>query len=266
MEMTEYSETFGNLRIYQNQVDGWVTGTYNTFITYSGEILAIKYHRHETRSRDKEIPDDGIYNLTNGQDIIGQCSLYKELLNNVTFLKSKMEAKMRRGIKYNFDIEFVGNILKKTVDTVHEKIESIYFDLQFEAASTGRKFNIPLPDYTTNNTAEDNTENDQSTSITMKNGNQNEIIELMKKADYIIELVKELKPESSMPEYIRKLIEQGYIGQDGITALTGLDNIAEFLFTRIESLSPELLLQFRQSNGSEYSKRSAQDAVKRSRT
>jgi hypothetical protein len=161
--------------------EGWIKGTYNTHVTYSGEILAVKYHFHETKKHNKEDSDDGIYNLINGQDIIGQCSLCKDLLNDVTQLKIKMEAKMRRSIKYNFDIKFVENVSKKIVDTVHKKIESIYFNLQFEAVSNGKVFIIPLPDYTGKNIAEEYTENKDGNITTIKNDNQDEMIELIKK-------------------------------------------------------------------------------------
>jgi hypothetical protein len=209
--MGEYSETFGNLSIYQYQADGWAAGTYNTFIKYSVEILAVKYHFHETRKHNKENPDDGIYSLINGQDIIGQCSLYKDLLNDVTYLKIKMETKMKKGIKYNFDICFVSDILKKTVEVVHKKIESIYFDLQFEAMASGKKFNIPLPDYTGENITEDCTENNTSITIETKYGNRDETIELIKKdTSLLIELLTEL----NSPGFLKQLANEGYVYYD----------------------------------------------------
>jgi hypothetical protein len=264
--MIEHSETVGNLRIYQEQVDGWITGTYNTFVTYSGETLAIKYHYHETRKHDKKNPADGIYNLLNGQDIIGQCSLCKNLLNDVAFLKKKIETKISAGIIYNFDIKFVGNIFKNIINAAQKKIESIYFDLQFEAASNGKAFNIPLPDYAIKNTIKEPPEKKDDT---IQNDGQNEIIEMIResinKADYIIEFLKELKTDNNRPKYVYALMEQGYVGKDGVTALTGLDNIAEFLSTNIEIVTPQLLLQFRQSDGKEYSLRTAQDAVRRNK-
>jgi hypothetical protein len=71
----------------------------------------------------------------------------------------------------------------------------------------------------------------------------------------------------AMPSFIIDLIEQGYVDRDGKTAMTGLDNIAEFLSTRIENLTADLLLKyFVQKDGTKYSQRSAQDAVKRNRT
>jgi hypothetical protein len=264
--MIEHSEEFGNLRIYQEQADGWIEGTYNTFITYSGSTLGKKYHIHESRKRNKENPDDGIYNLISGKDIMSQCSLYKDMLNDIAYLKIKMEVKIQRGITYNFDMVFIGDILKKTADAIHKKIESIYLDMQFESKSKGKVFNIPLPDYTTNNAAEDYTENDQRADITIKSGGHDEIIEQIKKdTDLIIELLK-LKSEKTRPEYINDLIEEGYLKPNGKTALTGLDNITEFLSTRIENLTPQVLLQFEQSNGDKYSLRTAQDAIKRNKT
>ncbi|GHV02104.1 hypothetical protein FACS189485_01750 [Spirochaetia bacterium] len=69
------------------------------------------------------------------------------------------------------------------------------------------------------------------------------------------------------PSFIIDLIEQGYVDKDGKTALAGLDNIAEFLYTKIENVTAEFLLRyFVQKDGSSYSQRTAQDAVKRNKT
>jgi hypothetical protein len=223
----EYSENFGNLRIYQDQVEGWVTGTYNTFVTYSGEILAEKYHFHETRKHNKENPDNGIYNLLNGQDIIGQCSLCKDILNDVAHLKIKMEAKTRGDIKYNFDIEFVGNVLKNIVDAVHRKIESIYFDLQFEAVANGEEFNIPLPNYTGENVAENCTGNNASITMETKNSNRDETIESIKHdTSLLVEMMKTVIAKETKPEYIKLLIDKGYLYDDGRTVIGGLNETA----------------------------------------
>jgi hypothetical protein len=219
--MIEHSESFGNLRIYQAQADGWVTGIYNTFVKYSEETLAVKYHQHESRKSDKRNPDDGIYNLMNGHDIMGQCSLCKDLLNDVTYLKIKMETKTSRGITYNFDMEFIGDILKKTVNAVHKKIESIYFDMNFDAVSKGKTLNIPLPDYTTENTVKES-ENE--------NNKQDEIIELIKKdTSFIIEIIEELKQKNIRPGYIEKLIEGGFLYDDGKRVISGLNETASEL-------------------------------------
>jgi hypothetical protein len=79
--------------------------------------------------------------------------------------------------------------------------------------------------------------------------------------------VKELQHEKERQKYINDLIEQGYIAPDGKTVFaTSLDDIAEFLFTKIESVTPELLINtFVQSDGSAYSLRTAQEAVKRTK-
>jgi hypothetical protein len=69
------------------------------------------------------------------------------------------------------------------------------------------------------------------------------------------------------PKYIADLIEEGYISPDGRITYAGLDDIAEYLTTKIESVTPQLLLsQFVQKDGSKYSLRTAQDAVKRNKT
>jgi hypothetical protein len=94
-----------------------------------------------------------------------------------------------------------------------------------------------------------------------------EIIELIQKdKGLIIELVKEIQSKEK-PRYIDDLIQEGYIAGDGKTALASLDNIAEFLKTKIESVTPKLLMvSFIQDNGKKFSPRTAQDAVYRNKT
>ena len=68
------------------------------------------------------------------------------------------------------------------------------------------------------------------------------------------------------PKYINQLIEQGYIADDGKTVLASLDDVAEFLFTIIDSVTPKLLVNtFRQCNGKKYTLRAAQDAIQRTK-
>ena len=176
--------------------------------------------------------------------------------------------KIEKGIIYRFDMEFVNDTLRKIVNEVHNSIQEIYLNLQFEAVSKGKHFFIPLPDYTIQNEAEGYAENEQSTDIAIKNNSENEVLEIIKNdIKFIIELLKELQQEKERPKYIVALIDEGYIASDGKTVFTSLENIAEFLQANIESVTPELLVDtFVQKDGSEYSLRTAQDAVKRTKT
>jgi hypothetical protein len=72
---------------------------------------------------------------------------------------------------------------------------------------------------------------------------------------------------SGLSDIVRhELSEQGYVGGDGKTAYSSLDNIAEALFSRIESVTPQLLVNsFVQYNGSKYSLRTAQDAIQKTK-
>jgi len=268
--MAGHSEEHGNFKIEQIQVDGWVEGTYNTYVKYCGKTLAIKYHRHATEREQREIDtSDTLYNMTNELDIIDRCNLYKDLLNDIAYLKLKMTMKIKNGFKYKFDMEFVNYSLKKIVNEVRNNIQEIYTDLQFEAISKGRQFYIPLPDYTIQNeTTEDHTENGQRTDIAIKGNLENEILEIINKdVKFIIELLKELQQKKERPGYIEGLIEQGYIADDGKTVLTSLDNVAEYLQANIESVTPKLLIStFLQYDGAKYSMRTAQDAIQRTKT
>jgi hypothetical protein len=73
--------------------------------------------------------------------------------------------------------------------------------------------------------------------------------------------------KNEMPEYVKRIIEAGLIDRDGMTALEGLDKIADYLLNewKMEFLSPELLLQFRQKNGKHFSLNTAREAVKRAK-
>jgi len=72
--------------------------------------------------------------------------------------------------------------------------------------------------------------------------------------------------ERIIPEYINKLVENGYVGTDGITALASLDNIAEFLRSlKLDNFSYKTLLQFRKHNGEPFAENSAKEIAKRTR-
>ena len=77
----------------------------------------------------------------------------------------------------------------------------------------------------------------------------------------------EKRMKEKIPKYIRELIEQGYIGPDGKTVMGSLEAIAEFLLTKIEEVTPQLLINsFVKKDGTKYSLRTAQDAIQRSKT
>jgi len=74
-----------------------------------------------------------------------------------------------------------------------------------------------------------------------------------------------LKSNENRPDYINDLVNLGYLYRDGITALAGLDKIAELLIMKVDFLSPDLLMQFRQKDGKPFSINSAREAVKRAK-
>ena len=79
-----------------------------------------------------------------------------------------------------------------------------------------------------------------------------------------IRMEKEIPTKA--PIYISQLIEEGYIADDGKTVLATLEDIAEFLFTKIESVTPKLLVKtFLQYDGKKYTLRAAQDAIQRTK-
>ena len=82
--------------------------------------------------------------------------------------------------------------------------------------------------------------------------NESSVSELITK---INALLKEPRPK-----YITDLIDQGYLLSDGRTVTVGLERIAEYLYTHIENVTPEILLQFRQKNGLPFTQRMAQAA------
>ena len=89
---------------------------------------------------------------------------------------------------------------------------------------------------------------------------QNEQIEIQKKQ--LDESINSLRPD-----YVNRLIESGLVYIDGVTALESLDKIADYLLNewKMDFLSPELLMQFRQKDGKSYSINSAKEAVKRAK-
>jgi hypothetical protein len=273
--MAGYSEKYANLKVEQRQAEGWVEGIYNTHVIYCDRSFAIKFHFHATdrermRGGGEVEPSAILYNLTKEFTIIDQCNFYKDLLNDILHFELKMAMKIKANFKYNFDVEFVSDSLRKVVNIIHDDIQNIYADLQFEAMSEGRQFYIPLPDNTIQNVTEDRTEIKQRTDIVISDNQPNQIIDLIKKdTSLIIELVKELQSKKERPKYIDPLINEGFIADDGKTALTSLDKIAEYLIKVLEldSVTPQLLkFSFVQADGTEYSLRTAQDAIQRSKT
>jgi hypothetical protein len=83
--------------------------------------------------------------------------------------------------------------------------------------------------------------------------NESSVSELITK---INTLLKEPRPK-----YITDLIDQGYLMPNGRTVTVGLERIAEYLYTHIENVTPEILLQFRQKNGLPFTQRTAQAAA-----
>jgi len=90
----------------------------------------------------------------------------------------------------------------------------------------------------------------------------------IKKIDELREIVEnKINDYKYKPQYIKDLMEEGYIAADGITAIASLDVIAEYIHTSgLESFNYKTLLQFRQSNGQPFSDNSAKEAVKRARS
>jgi len=102
---------------------------------------------------------------------------------------------------------------------------------------------------------------DQNESDMKKN--ESYIKNIEKKIDSLVKLIEQ---EKEKPLFIKRLIDEGYILPDGRTALTSLENIAEYLHANIESVTPELLVNsFNKIDGKQYSDRTAQDAVKRTK-
>jgi hypothetical protein len=92
--------------------------------------------------------------------------------------------------------------------------------------------------------------------------------QLTKKIEEILQITKKIdrqtEHENIMPDYIKKLVENGYVKTDGITAIASLDNIAEFLYTlKLDNFNFKTLLQFRQHDGQPFAENSAKEAVKR---
>ena len=83
--------------------------------------------------------------------------------------------------------------------------------------------------------------------------NESSVSELITKINVLL--------KEPRPKYITGLIDEGYLMTDGRTALVGLERIAEYLYTHIENVTPEILLQFRQKNGLPFTQRTAQAAA-----
>jgi hypothetical protein len=95
--------------------------------------------------------------------------------------------------------------------------------------------------------------------------NQQRIIETQQRITELLE--EQIKNGVKRPDYVNKLIEEGLIYPDGITAIEGLDTIADYLLNtlRLDFVSPELLMQFRKMDGELFSIKSAREAVKRAK-
>jgi hypothetical protein len=97
--------------------------------------------------------------------------------------------------------------------------------------------------------------NDRKEQLTKK---VEEILQLTKKID------KQTEHEQIIPDYIKKLVENGYVKTDGITAIASLDDIAEFLYSlKLDSFNFKTLLQLHKPNGEPFAENSAIEAVKR---
>lgn len=83
--------------------------------------------------------------------------------------------------------------------------------------------------------------------------NESSISELITKVNILL--------KEPRPKYITDLIDEGYLLPDGRTTLVGLEKIAEYLYTHIENVTPEILMQFRQKNGLPFTQRTAQSAA-----
>lgn len=109
----------------------------------------------------------------------------------------------------------------------------------------------------------------------MKHEHQAKIEDLLeqqlKTQEEQVEILKEQSDGSISayrPAYVNQLVEDGLVYIDGVTALAGLDKIADYLLnhSKIDFLSPELLLQFRQKTGEQFSINTARESVKRAKT
>jgi hypothetical protein len=275
--MLGHSEEYGNLSIEQKQVEGWVDGTYNTYIIYNyNKNLTIKYHHHATeREQHKIDPADTLYNISKGKDLIARCNFYKNLLNDIAYLKLKMTMKIKNGMKYKFDMGFVNDSLKRIVDVVHNDIQEIYMNLQFDAMSQGRQFFIPLPmpDYTIQNESENITENEQSTDIAIKDNSENETLEIIKKdTTLIIELLKNIQNRNTEPlpelESLNELTEDNdpvlRKWTNGKYKCTSLEEFVKRYIKIADNLTPALIRDYLISDktGKQYSDNSIETAIK----
>jgi hypothetical protein len=209
---------------------------------------------HGTRPH-KVNPADAIYNLIYGLDVLNRCIFYKELLNDIINLKLTMALKIEAGIKNNFDLECVDKVLRNTADEVHNGIKNIYLDLKIKAKLEGRPFFIPLPDYSSQTSDEKYSKNEQSTCLAIQK-NKDETIELIKTdTSLIIALIKELKVEDTRPDYIKKLIDEFYLYEDGKKVQKSLnETVAKLVEITGQFVTWEYIKNtFIQSDGKQYS-------------
>jgi hypothetical protein len=180
--MTIFTEEHGKLKIKQCQAEGWADGIYNTYISYNGTTIAINHHFHATEHERRPISIAvSLYNLTNELEIVPQCNIFNEILNDIYYLRVKIKGKTELGAAYSFDLNFVNNVLKDTVNTINDNVKNIYANLKFEALANGRMFFPPLPDYTSHNLENiPKNESSKDIAIEVKNDKIDETLELAK--------------------------------------------------------------------------------------
>jgi hypothetical protein len=68
-----------------------------------------------------------------------------------------------------------------------------------------------------------------------------------------------------IPDYIKSLVDDGYVETDGKTAILSLDEIASYIYSTlgIDTINYKMLMQFCQHDGQPFSENSAKEAAKR---
>lgn len=88
------------------------------------------------------------------------------------------------------------------------------------------------------------------------------VMEQSKKAMDDTRLEEIYKSKEVPPSYIQELVNKGYLGRDGKTAIKSLQKIADYMAQVLGmDVTKELLLQFRQKNGDPFATRSCEDAA-----
>ncbi|GHV64191.1 hypothetical protein AGMMS49587_16070 [Spirochaetia bacterium] len=250
------------------------------FIAY-GCHTNMSYKNRFIGSDDDFIKDDGFESLKKGLDDIERCYLYRDFLNDVKEIKTTINVKLNAGVEYDFPTEFVFNQFDYLIREIQNDIKSIYIDYRLKAFREGRAFYKPLPDNSyVNNPQPCEKEVANPLDKHGEAGNNNTLMQIAENTnttnEHLAAILQyfekwERKTAAQDPEitpgFIGELIKEGYIDKDGKTTLTELDNIAEFLSTRIENVTPGLLLRyFVKRDSSPYKLRTAQDAIKRNKT